>query len=185
MNYNPSALEDKDSILTFLLDTLSNKDTESSSETLFHKDLALIPVKDKGKVNMEIGEASSSGHLQGREVEQHNDLQQQEIMREIFYDGIIDALLEAQNKFPSLDIIKTRSAASNKGNTVAWSPEGYEILPTVDMRTYTSGILSGLDEAKLRFADLDIWLVGGVLKHLLLHHGSTIGLDYSDTSSTL
>lgn len=147
---NGSALQDnnKNSTLTWLLDTIKKIDNgEAEPQSFYHKDLALIELKDKVKPPMDAAEeASTSGH------------QLQEMMREIFYDGITDGLLEAQNIFPSLDIVKIRSAAMNKGNRVAWSAEGNVILPTVEMRTYTSGVLGGLVEAKeVCFPDLDIW----------------------------
>ncbi|TKY57191.1 TMV resistance protein N [Spatholobus suberectus] len=146
-----SALEDKNSTLTWLLDTINKIDNEEvEPEKFYDQDLALVRLKDKVKAPMDVGEASTSGHHGSEQLEE-------EIMREIFYDGMTDGLLEAQNSFPSLDIVETRNAALNKGNRVVWSPEGNVLLPNVEMRTYTSGIFGGLIEAKLSFHDLDIW----------------------------
>ncbi|XP_061342776.1 uncharacterized protein LOC133288950 [Gastrolobium bilobum] len=100
-----------------------------------------------------IGEALSPGH-QGS----GSDPQQEQILMGIFWDGMEDGLLEAQNSFPSLDIETTRCAALNKGNRVAWSlPEsGVLVLPQVEEKTYIEGIFNGLMEAKQSFPTLDI-----------------------------
>ncbi|TKY57194.1 TMV resistance protein N [Spatholobus suberectus] len=138
---------------TWLRDSLNNE--EADPENLHHKDLALTQVKNEGKEPMDVGEASTSGH-QGSDNSENNP-QQEEIMRRLFYDGMTDGLLEAKNSFPSLDIVKTRSAVLNKGHRVAYLSSPEVVLPTDEMRTYTTGIVNGLLEAKLSFPDLDVW----------------------------
>ncbi|KAL2318718.1 hypothetical protein Fmac_032594 [Flemingia macrophylla] len=129
----------------------------------FHQtNLALKRVKDKGKGRiMDVGEASSSGHQESEE-KQGNNPQQEEVMREIFYEGITDGLVHAQNKFPSLDIDKTRIAALNKkyDHKAVWTfPEAEDGFPppSLEMKTYIEGIMNGILEAKLSFPRLDIW----------------------------
>ncbi|XP_029125309.1 uncharacterized protein LOC109789614 [Cajanus cajan] len=129
-----------------------------------HKDLTLMGVlEDKWEESMDVGEASTSGH-QGREEEQGNDPQQEKILREIFYEGITDALVQARSNFPSLDINKTRSAALNAkiyGHRAVWSlsePEGgWKSHLSIKKKIYIEGVMNGLLEAKLSFPNLDIW----------------------------
>ncbi|TKY57193.1 TMV resistance protein N [Spatholobus suberectus] len=150
-----STLEDKNSLLTSFLDAVNIRQTEGAwPENLYHKGR----LKDEVKAPMEVGEGSSSGD-RGSKGKQGNDPQREEaIMWGIIYDGMMDGLYEARNRFPSLDIIKTRSAVLNKGiRPIELSPVGKLVLPTDEMRTYTTGIVNGLLEAKLSFPDLDMW----------------------------
>ncbi|KAL2318715.1 hypothetical protein Fmac_032591 [Flemingia macrophylla] len=138
---------------------------EDEPDNFLHKDFALLGVlKNERKESMDIiREASTStyGH-QGSEEEQGNDSQQEKVLREIFYEGITDALVQARINFPSLDINKTRSAALNAniyGHRAVWSlPEeggGNPHLP-IAKKIYIEGVVNGLLEAKLSFPNLNI-----------------------------
>ncbi|KAL2318724.1 hypothetical protein Fmac_032600 [Flemingia macrophylla] len=136
---------------------------DHETEDFHQMNLALKRVKDKGKgLIMDVGEASSSNHQESDE-KQGNNPQKEEVMREIFCEGITDGLVHAQNKFPSLDIDKTRIAALNKkiyDHKAVWSfpePEDGHPPPSLEMKAYIEGIMNGLLEAKLSFPQLDIW----------------------------
>ncbi|KAL2318729.1 hypothetical protein Fmac_032605 [Flemingia macrophylla] len=136
---------------------------DNEPEEFHRKNLALMRENDKEKRPMNVGEASASNH-HGSEEEQRNDPQWGELMKEIFYEGLTDGLVQAKNSLPSLDIDKTRSAALNKkiyGDRAAWSleepkDEGHPQAP-LGMKMYIEGIMNGLLEAKLSFPNLDIW----------------------------
>ncbi|KAK7372810.1 hypothetical protein VNO80_06198 [Phaseolus coccineus] len=147
-----SALKDPKSKLRRILDELKNDDGKPKVTII--GDLALIRLKDPVKLH-NVEEASTSGHT-GSEQEEDYDPQLEEIVREIFDEGMADGLLEAQNRFPSLDIVETIRAALEKGYRVRWTPEA-KMQTSIETRTYMSGIYSGLLEAKLRFPDLDMW----------------------------
>ena len=104
--------------------------------------------------HMIVKEASTSEHT---EEEEGYDPQLEEVVREIYAEGMIDALLEAQTRFPALDIVEIKSAALEKGHSIGWTPEGMEMIPLAENRAYMSGVYGGLIEAKLRFPDLDFW----------------------------
>ena len=182
LNSKGSALEDPNSYLRWLLDTLENDD--GKPKEIIKGDLALItlekPLTWKKKDN--VGEASCSGHRGSNEEEEGydpvvedptipfythvmrkrkvNDSVEEDlpedIVVELFLEGMRDGLVEAQIKFPSLDIAETSNAVMEKGGNVRWAPEG-EAQISVQSRIYMSGIYSGLLEAKLRFPDLDMW----------------------------
>ncbi|XP_061342795.1 disease resistance protein RPV1-like [Gastrolobium bilobum] len=147
-----SALEDKYSILAAWLEINNKIDDEEREPSNFWVE---------SKPPIDVGEASSSGH-QGS----GSDPQQQDRMIGIFWEGMEDGLLEAQNSFPSLDIQTTMCAALNKGNRVAWllpesevehhEVEGLLLLPQVEKKIYIEGIFNGLLEAKKSFPTLDI-----------------------------
>ncbi|CAJ1971313.1 unnamed protein product [Sphenostylis stenocarpa] len=157
LNSKGSALGDPKSSLRWLLDKI--KDDDGKPNVFFKGDLALIRLKDPVTLKKDnVGEASTSGHQgSNSEKEQDYDPLLEKIMFGYFYDGMTDGLLEAKNSFPSLEIVETMNAALNKGNRIILSPEGEEKIPSVENRTYTSGIFGGLMEAKLRFPSLDIW----------------------------
>jgi len=150
-----SALKDPKSTLRQILDALKNDDGKPKVTII--GDLALIRLEHPVKLH-NVGKASTSGHTGSEEEEEEEgyDPQLEEIVRQMFDDGMTDGLLEAQNRFPSLDILETISAALEKGYRVRWRPED-EVQTSIETRTYISGIYSGLLEAKLRFPDLDIW----------------------------
>ncbi|KAL2318719.1 hypothetical protein Fmac_032595 [Flemingia macrophylla] len=138
---------------------------EDVPDNFLGKDFTLLEeLKDEEKESMDIiREASSStyGH-QGSEEEQGNDPQQEKTLREIFFEGITDALVQARINFPFLDINKTRSAALNAniyGHRAVWSlPEeggGNPHLP-IAKKIYIEGVVNGLLEAKLSFPNLNI-----------------------------
>jgi len=147
-----SALKDPKSTLRQILDVLKNDDGKPKVTIL--GDLALIRLKDPVKLH-NVEEASTSGHT-GSEEEEGYDPRVEEIVREMFVEGMEDGLLEAHIRFPSLDIVETRRAALEKGYRVRWRPED-EVQTSIETRTYISGIYSGLLEAKLMFPDLDMW----------------------------
>ncbi|KAL9315970.1 hypothetical protein ACSQ67_016971 [Phaseolus vulgaris] len=147
-----SALKDPKSTLRQILDALKNDDGKPKVTII--GDLALIRLEHPVKLH-NVGKASTSGHT-GSEEEEGYDPRVEEIVREMFVEGMEDGLLEAQNRFPSLDILETKRVALEKGYRVRWSPEA-KVQTSVENRTYISGIYSGLLEAKLRFPDLDMW----------------------------
>ncbi|XP_014504640.1 TMV resistance protein N-like [Vigna radiata var. radiata] len=169
---NGSALEDPNSYLRWLLDTVENDD--GKPKVIFKDDLALIRLEEPvtGKKKDNVGEASSSGHQESKEEEEGYDIPfytnfvvrkqtvddslPEDIVMELLCEGMRDGLVEAQNGFPSLDIAETSNAVLEKGDKVRWAPEVEEQI-SVESRIYMTGIYSGLKEAKLRFPDLDIW----------------------------
>ena len=151
-----SALEDPNSNLRWLLDALKNDD--GKPKVISKGDLALVVLKDPLKLD-NVEEASTSRHMGSEEEEEEGyDPELEEIMREMFDEGMTDGLLEAQNRFPSLDIVETRRAALEKGYRVRWEPEA-KAQTSIESRTYTNGIYCGLLEAKLKFPDLDMWAI--------------------------
>ncbi|KAJ1387994.1 TMV resistance protein N, partial [Sesbania bispinosa] len=164
------AVANKNSTLAMFLEAMEKLNEEAKKdgqETIFFKDLALIRLKDGVKSPMEVGEASTSGH-QGSSS---SDPQQQEIIMEIFSEGMVAGLLEAQNSFPTLDIETTMHAALEKGNRVRWSPPESEVEKPVDQverKIYMEGVINGLLEAQLSFPTLDIQ---ATLDAVLLKYG--------------
>jgi len=182
LNSKGSALEDPNSYLRWLLDTSENDDGEPKE--IIKGELALIVQKNSptGKKKDNVGHASCSRHQCRMEEEEGydpvveapsmpfytrvmrkrrgNDSVEEDlpedIVVELFLEGMRDGLVEAQNKFPCLDIAETSNAVMEKGCNVRWPPE-VEAQMSVQSRIYTIGIYSGLSEAMQRFPDLDMW----------------------------
>ncbi|XP_022637413.1 TMV resistance protein N-like [Vigna radiata var. radiata] len=183
LNSKGSALEDPNSYLRWLLDTLENDD--GKPKEIIKGDLALVVQKHSAtgkKKEDNVGEASCSRHHGRKEEEEGYDpvveapsipfytsvVREQrvndsveadlpeDIVMELFCEGMKDGLVEAQNGFPSLDIAETSNAVLEKGDKVRWAPDVEEQI-SVESRIYMTGIYSGLKEAKLRFPDLDMW----------------------------
>ncbi|CAJ1971315.1 unnamed protein product [Sphenostylis stenocarpa] len=112
-------------------------------------DLRVIDEEVKAPLGV-VGEAASTSDYQGSDPQQ-----QKLIMTTIFNNGMMDGLFEAQKSFPSLDIVKTRSASLNRDVWIELLPDGKVVLPTVEMRIYTTGILNAVLEAKLSFPGLN------------------------------
>ncbi|KAJ1385341.1 Leucine-rich repeat domain superfamily [Sesbania bispinosa] len=164
------AVANRNSTLAMFLEAmkkLDEEDKKDGQETIFFKDLALIRLKDGVKSPMKIAETSTSGH-QGSSS---SDPQQQEIIMEIFSEGMVAGLLEAQNSFPTLDIETIMHAALEKGNRVRWSSPESEVENPVDQverKIYMEGVINGLLEAQLSFPTLDIQ---ATLDAVLLKYG--------------
>ncbi|BAT80798.1 hypothetical protein VIGAN_03040800, partial [Vigna angularis var. angularis] len=75
---------------------------------------------------------------------------------ESLFEGIKDGIVEAWNKFPSMDVAEICVAALKKNRKIEWTVEGMEGIPSAENRTYMSGLYGVLLEAKLRFPDLDV-----------------------------
>ncbi|KAG2390926.1 TMV resistance protein [Vigna angularis] len=168
-----SALEDPNSKLRWVLDTIENYD--GKPKKIIKGDPAMVIQEEPvtGKKKDKVGEASISGHQESKEEEEGYDPQldipfytnfvrkqtvddslPEDIVMELFCEGMRDGLVEAQNEFPSLDIAESSNAVLEKGYEVRRAPE---VEISVQSRIYMNGIYSGLKEAKLRFPDLDMW----------------------------
>ncbi|KAK7300176.1 hypothetical protein RJT34_11013 [Clitoria ternatea] len=92
------------------------------------------------------------------------DPKQQEMMDEMFCTGMCDALVEAQKRFPNLDIDTAFRAVliSGERHTLKLFEEGRKRFP-VEIKIYIEGILSGLGPVKLSFPSLDIWAILNIL----------------------
>ncbi|WVY89336.1 hypothetical protein V8G54_034850 [Vigna mungo] len=75
---------------------------------------------------------------------------------EFLFEGIKDGIVEAWNKFPSMDVAEISVAALKKNCKIEWTVEGMEGIPSAENRTYMTGLYGVLLEAKLRFPDLDV-----------------------------
>ncbi|KAK7300193.1 hypothetical protein RJT34_11030 [Clitoria ternatea] len=108
-----------------------------------------VAVKDEVEATMDVGEASTSGHIWEEAAEGNDGHEQQEI----FIDGMVDGLVEAKSSFPNLDIAKTLTAALDK-MTQHWVTLAGS-YPEVEMKVYKEGIMCGLQEASLSFPNMD------------------------------
>ncbi|CAJ1971314.1 unnamed protein product [Sphenostylis stenocarpa] len=136
LNSNLSALENPNSILRLLLDSIKD-DADDEKPNVFSE--GLNEVKDPVPLMKEnVGEASTSDH-QGSSSEKEQDYDPLlEKMKFVHYEGMRDGLLEAKKCFPSLDIDETLNAVLNKGIRITLPPEGESQIPYDEIWTYTS-----------------------------------------------